>query len=51
MIAKESTNQWFPDKLAICLKVGDCAMYDLERFVLHNDRVGLCQHFDIVLAR
>lgn len=43
MRAKESTKQRFTDIFANLSKVGDCAMYDLERFVLHNDFIGLLE--------
>lgn len=33
----------FTDTLANLSEVGDCAMCDLEGFVLHNDFIGLLE--------
>lgn len=47
MKAKESTKQWFGDKLANLFNGWRlCSV----RFggIWHNDFVGLCQHFDIL---
>lgn len=43
----ESTKQHFIDK-STDLTMGDCAMCDLEGFVLHSDFVDLCWKFAIM---